>query len=244
MLLYTVTYSNDFIKYTNGVQTFSEEHYDLIEPLLDKYGYSFNNGSCTDVGKLRQRGLQVSSHNLSCGYFNEHTDNEVIHIPSMNNALSLAQELLELVQMINVKQQKGRISIIMVGGHYNMAGFDHMALSNYGKSHSLEFSDNQLIETKDTIISKIDKENFDCSIIVGTDPISHLPQKLSKKLTSKPLILIDNKQSASSHLADVILPSSITIFKTTLKSWLPTFILDKPSCFILMCIHVPQSGFL
>lgn len=91
------SYSNDFIKYTNGVQTFSEEHYDLIEPLLDKYGYSFNNGSCTDVGKLRQRGLQVSSHNLSCGYFNEHTDNEVIHIPSMNNALSLAQELLELV---------------------------------------------------------------------------------------------------------------------------------------------------
>ncbi len=123
---------------------------------------------------------------------------------------SIIQELLELVQMINVKQQKGRISIIMVGGHYNMAGFDHMALSNYGKSHSLEFSNNQLIETNDTIISKIDKENFDCSIIVGTDPISHLPQKLSKKLTSKPLILIDNKQSATSHLADVILPSSIT----------------------------------
>jgi len=123
---------------------------------------------------------------------------------------SIIQELLELVQMINVKQQKGRISIIMVGGHYNMAGFYHMALSNYGKSHSLEFSNNQLIETNDTIISKIDKENFDCSIIVGTDPISHLPQKLSKKLTSKPLILIDNKQSATSHLADVILPSSIT----------------------------------
>ncbi|MFW9972915.1 MAG: formylmethanofuran dehydrogenase subunit B [Candidatus Odinarchaeota archaeon] len=120
------------------------------------------------------------------------------------------KELLELVQLINVKQQKGRMSIIMLGGHYNMAGFDHIALSNFGKNQSLEFSNNNLVETSDTIISKIEKEDFDCSIIVGTDPVSHFPYALSKKLVKKPLILIDNNQSSTFNMADIILPSAIT----------------------------------
>jgi len=98
----------------------------------------------------------------------------------------------------------------MLGGHYNMVGFDHVALSIYGKNHSLQFSDNQLVETSDTIVSKIENEDFDCSIIVGTDPISHFPWKLSKKLMAKPLILIDNKQSATSYVADVVIPSTLT----------------------------------
>lgn len=123
---------------------------------------------------------------------------------------NVIKELLELVQLINVKQQKGRISVIMLGGHYNMAGFDHVALSNSGKNHSLQFLNNQLVETSETIVSKIEKEDFDCSIIVGTDPISHLPSKLSKNLMKKPLILIDNKQSATSYVADVTIPSAIT----------------------------------
>ncbi|MHA2180834.1 MAG: formylmethanofuran dehydrogenase subunit B [Promethearchaeota archaeon] len=123
---------------------------------------------------------------------------------------TVIQELLELVQMINSQQQKGRISVMMLGGHYNMAGFDQVALSLVGKNHSLQFINNELVETSDTIISKINNEDFDCSIIVGTDAISHLPWELSKKLTSKPLILIDNKKSATYRVADIVIPSAIT----------------------------------
>jgi formylmethanofuran dehydrogenase subunit B len=131
----------------------------------------------------------------------------VLRIPSEKDVI---KEILELVQLINVKQQKGRVSTLMLGGHYNMVGFEHVALSTYGRNHSLEFSNNQLVDTSETIISKIEKEDFDCSIIVGTDPISHLPSKLSKKLLKKPLICIDYKQSASTYVADVIIPSAIT----------------------------------
>ncbi len=96
------SYTNDFINYTNGVTTYSKEHNEVVAPLLEKYGYHFNTGSCTDVGKLRQRGLTVCSHNLSCGYFNEHSDREIIHIPSMNNACMLAYELLSKVYSENL----------------------------------------------------------------------------------------------------------------------------------------------
>lgn len=122
----------------------------------------------------------------------------------------LVEELLELIQMINERQVKGRISLLLMGGHFNMAGFDHVALSNYGSFGKLEFKNNQIVQTENTLISKIEKDDFDCSIIVGTDAIAHLPQSLSSKLANKPLILIDNHSTTTSHIADVIFPTSIT----------------------------------
>ena len=122
----------------------------------------------------------------------------------------LIEELLDLLQLINTRQVKGRISLLLLGGHFNMAGFDHVALSSYGVSGKLQFESKRLVKSEETIISKINKENFDCSIIVGTDPISHLPHSLSSKLAKKPLILIDNHSSATSHVADVVLPTAIT----------------------------------
>ncbi len=123
---------------------------------------------------------------------------------------NILEEFLELIQMINLKQEKGRISVVMMGGHFNMVGFDQVSLSIYGKNGSLQFNNKELIENNDTIVSKLANDDFDCSIIVGTDPISHFPSVLSKKLSSKPLIIIDNKKSATSYIADVVLPTAIT----------------------------------
>ncbi len=122
----------------------------------------------------------------------------------------ILKELLELVEMINQRQEKGRISIIMGSGHYNMNGFDQVSLSIVGRNKNIQFKDNELADSEETIVTKIQKADFDCSIIVGTDPISHLPQELSSKLVTRPIILVDNKNTATAQLADVILPSSIT----------------------------------
>ncbi len=122
----------------------------------------------------------------------------------------LVEELLELLQMINERKEKGRISLLLMGGHFNMAGFDHVALSSFGAFGGLEFKHNQMVKTEDTLVSKIDKEDFDSSFIVGTDPISHLPNSLSSKLAKKPLILIDNHNSATSQIAEVVFPTTIT----------------------------------
>ena len=122
----------------------------------------------------------------------------------------MVEELLDLLQLINERQEKGRISLMLLGGHFNMAGFDHVALSVCGDSGHLEFKDNQQIKTKESLVSKIENNDFDYSIIVGTDPISHLPHSLSSKMAKKPLILIDNHITATSLIAEVVLPTSIT----------------------------------
>jgi len=123
---------------------------------------------------------------------------------------NLINELLELVQMINIKQERGRITLTMMGGHFNMTGFDHVALSMYGKRGALQFRDNQISDIDDTIIKKIEREDFDCSIFIGTDPISHFPMSLSSKLAKKPIILIDNRDSATLQLSSIVLPTAIT----------------------------------
>lgn len=122
----------------------------------------------------------------------------------------LIREILEFIQLINSKQEKGRMSLIMMGGHYNMAGYDHIALSSIGRIGGAQFKDRKLVNEKKTIVSKINNEDLDCSIIVGTDPISHLPYTLSSKLAKYPIILIDNKMTATAELADLILPTAIT----------------------------------
>jgi hypothetical protein len=96
------SYTNDFIKFTNGVQTFSHDHYELIQPLMEKYGYTLNSGTATDVGGLRKRGLKVSSHNLSCGYFNEHSDTEIASVGLLINAFSFAYEMLTMLAERNI----------------------------------------------------------------------------------------------------------------------------------------------
>jgi formylmethanofuran dehydrogenase subunit B len=126
----------------------------------------------------------------------------------------LLKELLELVEILNSVNEKGRISLIMGGGHFNMTGFDQTALSLTGKNHSLQFKENTLIDSKDNIITKIENDDFDLSIIVGTDPISHLPLQISKKLASKPMILLDNRKNSSYYIADVVLPTAITGVET------------------------------
>jgi len=142
------------------------------------------------------------------------TENGVIFLGqgllNSNDNADVLKELLELIEMINLKQEKGRISIVTMGGHYNMAGFEHIALSCVGKNHSLQFLNGEFIDSNENIVSKLEKEDFDCALIVGTDPISHLPKKLSSKLIRRPLILIDNHNSATSYIADIVLPTALT----------------------------------
>lgn len=127
-----------------------------------------------------------------------------------NQKLNVIEELLELVEMINNKQERGRISLMTMGGHSNMVGFDQMTLTFYGKRGGIKFENGNPIDSDDNIISKITRDNFDLMFVVGSDPIAHFPKALSSKIAKKPLIVIDNKKSATTMVADVVLPSSIT----------------------------------
>ena len=60
-----------------------------------KFGYKETHGMMTDVQELKERGLQVSCINLSCGYYEPHTDHEFTIKKDLMNCLSLVEHIIE-----------------------------------------------------------------------------------------------------------------------------------------------------
>ncbi len=62
---------------------------------FEKFGYKEETGMITDVGELKERGLKVSALNMSCGYYNPHTDEEFTITSELDNCLAFVEHIIE-----------------------------------------------------------------------------------------------------------------------------------------------------
>lgn len=62
---------------------------------LEKWGYKEETGLMTDVETLKEKGLSVSAINISCGYYNPHTDEEITVKRDLEKCWSLVQHIIE-----------------------------------------------------------------------------------------------------------------------------------------------------
>lgn len=85
--------SSDFITHTNGVKVCTPEFIKLIQPTLTTYGYKETSGTMTDVGELTIQGCKSVTFNVSCGYYEAHTDQEYQSLSELNNCMFLFLEL-------------------------------------------------------------------------------------------------------------------------------------------------------
>ena len=67
----------------------------LMDIGYEAFGYKPTNGMMTDVMVLKENGLGVSCINISCGYYEPHTDNEFTCIPDLMNALHFVENIIE-----------------------------------------------------------------------------------------------------------------------------------------------------
>lgn len=88
------SYKTDFITHTNGVDVCSKEFTNACKPVMHKYNYSEASGIGTDIGELKSRGLECSAINVSCGYFKEHSDQEVCSVVALHNCLNFVTDLI------------------------------------------------------------------------------------------------------------------------------------------------------
>lgn len=75
----------------------SDEFLYDIKPIFKSYGYSKNNGLLTDVVELRDNNLNLSCVNISCGYYNPHTDEEYTVLKDLQNCLEMVLEICSSV---------------------------------------------------------------------------------------------------------------------------------------------------
>lgn len=86
--------NTDFVTNAAGEQLSNKLFQDAVKPYLIKYNYNFcPNGGLTDVAELKSKGIEVSMANISCGYYNPHSDNEYIIIADVINAYNLGLDI-------------------------------------------------------------------------------------------------------------------------------------------------------
>ena len=60
-----------------------------------KFGYKETDGMMTDIETLKENGLEVSCINLSCGYYEPHSDKEFVYKPAASNCLAFVEHIIE-----------------------------------------------------------------------------------------------------------------------------------------------------
>lgn len=71
----------------------SEKFIQDIDPA--KWGYKEETGLMTDVETLKENGLAVSAVNMSCGYYNPHTDEEITNKRDLEKCWKFVQHIIE-----------------------------------------------------------------------------------------------------------------------------------------------------
>lgn len=78
----------DFVSRIGGESLSSPEFLAAAAPLLERHGFTPCVGAMTDVEALRNSGLALSVWNMSAGYFDPHTSQETLHLPTLERVVS------------------------------------------------------------------------------------------------------------------------------------------------------------
>lgn len=85
----------DFVNNIYYTQLFTDEFSKAVSDLLFHYGRVESDGGLTDVYQLAENGLDVCVANLSCGYYDPHSDNEFIMINEVFATLDLVRDICQ-----------------------------------------------------------------------------------------------------------------------------------------------------
>ncbi|MBI5254075.1 MAG: formylmethanofuran dehydrogenase subunit B [Euryarchaeota archaeon] len=122
-------------------------------------------------------------------------------IRNIDNAISLTKDL----------NRYTKFSIMMMRGHYNVTGFSEVLAWQCGYPFAVDFSRGYpRYNPGETAANDVlQRGAVDAALIVGSDPVSHFPQRSVERLAKIPLIAVEPHWTPTTELADVIIPSAI-----------------------------------
>lgn len=89
--------NSDFIKGSWYTELYSDEFKKQVTPVLKRHGYKEKTGLTTDVIALKENGVNLCMANISCGYYNPHTDKETVSIEDTNDAYVFIIDLIKTI---------------------------------------------------------------------------------------------------------------------------------------------------
>lgn len=85
---------NDFVNQISGTKLYSDEVSEIISPILQAYDRKETTGGMTDVLEIAGKN-KVCVANMSCGYYDPHTENEYISISDVINTMDMCIEIFD-----------------------------------------------------------------------------------------------------------------------------------------------------
>lgn len=119
--------NKDFIINASGTELCSPEFIEACK--IHEFGYEVERGMMTDVMTLKENGLAVSACNISCGYYNPHSDNEMTRISDLLNCYELVKSIIE------------RCTDVYPHEYYFKYEFTDKGSSKYGKAFNSWWDD-------------------------------------------------------------------------------------------------------
>lgn len=89
---------NDDIIQNAGVELYGNDFAEAIKPAMDEFGYGNAHGMITDVKTLKTNGLGIACCNMSCGYYNPHSNKEYIIPSDVGRTLAFVKSITTLTK--------------------------------------------------------------------------------------------------------------------------------------------------
>tara|TARA_R110002124_G_scaffold145638_1_gene310946 strand:- start:2114 stop:3202 length:1089 start_codon:yes stop_codon:yes gene_type:complete len=122
----------DFVTNISGTILSDDTLIDDIQVILDNYKYVTTNGGLTDVLEIAENtNIQVA--NISCGYYEPHTDNEYIVLSEVEKVRRMCIEIFTQTKDKQYTIDKDKRTV-----YY---GYDHSNYGMYGGFNSLGYGD-------------------------------------------------------------------------------------------------------
>lgn len=191
---------NDLITQISWENLCSEEFLSDVQP--ERFGYKPTEGLMTDIEILRENGLSLSCVNLSCGYYEPHTDHEFTVKTDLWNCLNFVQHIVENCAKTYIHQSEPRAN------RYDFGAFDFPEDIIYDiMTAQPDYTAEEAWEVYSMNFPGFSKEEFvelyeECRIAYGMDiPVPKMgKQKQTKKYKKATTKQVDNIKSISNNL--------------------------------------------
>jgi formylmethanofuran dehydrogenase subunit B len=100
--------------------------------------------------------------------------------------------------------------IMPARGHFNVTGVNQVSTWQTGFPYGIDFSQGYpwYNPGETTVVDIVRRQENDATLVIGSDPIAHFPQNVSKNMLKNPVIAIDPANSMTTMVADIIIPSN------------------------------------
>lgn len=155
---------NDLITNASWSELCSDEFLQAMD--FGSFGYKPENGMLTDVATLKDNGLAVSCLNLSCGYYEPHTDHEFTIKAELQNCLALVCHIIETCTNVYPHTDEGYGSYGSYGynGGYYGYGFEEYDMACDMVDDYLSYNPNATVQEVYDLFKEdfihLDKDDF------------------------------------------------------------------------------------